>query len=77
MEEMKMQVNEMKRIEKAVKYLAEHMDEYNEEEFRAATQQIADDSWENVWDEHFNECTVMHLKNLMSLYRYLKMGMYN
>ena len=72
-----MQVNEMKRIEKAVKYLAEHMDEYNEEEFQTATQQIADDSWKNVWDEHFNECTVMHLKNLMSLYRYLKMGMYN
>lgn len=72
-----MQVNEMKRIEKAVKYLAEHMDEYNEEEFQTATQQIADDSWKNVWDEHFNECTVMHLRNLMSLYRYLKMGMYN
>lgn len=72
-----MQEIEMKRIEKAVKYLAEHMDEYNEEEFQTATQQIADDSWKNVWDEHFNECTVMHLKNLMSLYRYLKMGMYN
>lgn len=72
-----MQEIEMKRIEKAVKYLAEHMDEYNEEEFQTAIQQIADDSWKNVWDEHFNECTVMHLKNLMSLYRYLKMGMYN
>lgn len=72
-----MQVTEMKKIGKAIKYLAEHMDEYTYEEFQTATQQIADDSHENVWDEHFNDCTMSHLKNLMSLYRYLKMGMYD
>ena len=66
----------MKKIEKAIKYLAEQMAEYTYEEFQSATQQIADDAWKNVWDTHFNMCTVSHLKNLISLYRYLKMGMY-
>lgn len=72
-----MQATEMKRIEKAVKYLAEHMDEYSCEEFAEATQNILDDSWENVWDEYFNKATAAHLQNLISLYRYLKCGMYN
>lgn len=71
-----MQAHEMKKIETAVKYLAEHIDEYTYDEFQQSAQDIADDSWKNVWDKRFDEVTVRHLKDLVSLYRYLKMGMY-
>ena len=72
-----MEVTNMKRIERSVKYLAEHMDEYTYEEFTDATQNILDDARNTVFDKYFCECTLTHLKNLMSLYRYLKMGQYN
>ena len=71
-----MEVTNMKRIEKRVKYLAGHMDEYSYEEFANACQETADEAWKSILDEHFCKCTVQHLANLQSIYRYTKMGMY-
>ena len=71
-----MEETNMKKIEKRVKHLATHMDQYTYDDFVDACQEVADEAWRIILDEHFCKCTVQHLANLQSLYRYLKMGMY-
>ena len=72
-----MEVTNMKKIEKRVKYLAEHMDEYTYEEYQEACQETANEAYKTIFDKYFCECTVNHLRNLQSVYRYIKMGQYN
>ena len=71
-----MEANNMRRVERNIKHLAEHMDNYTYEGFREATQAILDDARDTISDEYYCECTVGHLRNLLSLYRFLKMGQY-
>ncbi len=71
-----MEATNMKQIEKRVKYLAEHMDEYTYEEYQAACIETADEAWKIIFDKYFCECTVKHLRNLQSVYRFIKLGQY-
>lgn len=71
-----MEAANMKRIEKRIKYLAEHMDEYSYEELQNACAETAEDAWNTIFDKYFCECAVQHLRNLQSLYRFTKMGQY-
>lgn len=71
-----MEASNMKRIEKAIKYLATNMDEYTYEEYVTACQNIADDANNTIFDKYYKECAVHHLRELQSLYRFLKMGQY-
>lgn len=71
-----MEGNEMRNIEKVVKYLAEHMDEYTYTEYVQVGQDVFERAQENIFDKKYNECLYEHIRNLYSLYRFLKMGRY-
>lgn len=72
-----MEAHEMKKIERRIKYLAEHMDEYTYEEYLQACQETADEAYKIIFDVLFLQKTVEHLRHLQSLYRFIKLGMYS
>lgn len=71
-----MNASEMKRIERTLKCLMEHMDEYTYEEFSEAGQNLLDAASENIFDDYYNNCLLEHIRNLYSLYRFTKLGEY-